>query len=217
MRVFFWRLAAGLLLVCLLLSGGVVGSLHLRPYHDADLVALLVPPPDCPPPCWLGVPANIASLSEAVALLEDEPRLTYQIGDGVNQSRNVVRWWWRGDRRTIAGYLQWHGQSVSVTFGVPLADLWLLLGDPDASFLADMTMYDEYGRRRPFPANHTAYYVETGLIVNTRSGCLYFWDETAWVRFHRDAATRLPHPTDDLSAQRAIACQALRRRLERTE
>jgi len=64
--------------------------IRAQPYHGDALTQFLLPPADCPVPCFLGVRPGVTTASEAFALLEAHPWIDRIEPSGVTQIYRAV-------------------------------------------------------------------------------------------------------------------------------
>jgi hypothetical protein len=138
-----------LIVLALRLSGALVvlltaaiGLMRVQPEEDAALRAFLMPPPNCPSPCWQGIQLGAMSMEQADAMLRahpwvDEVRFVERI--------DALSWRWNGSQPT---FLTMERAFLSVTAdhmiggatvetSIPVGTLMLMLGQPETIYVLD--------------------------------------------------------------------------------
>lgn len=116
-----------------------------------ELRALITPPEGCPMPCWAGIQPDVTPLLDALTLLAAHPwvgRISNQahpvyLGHGLVVT-GTVTWDWNGTQPGILTDTRFNVLSVQsgivtdiqIDSHALLGDLWLLLGQPDASVIS---------------------------------------------------------------------------------
>mgnify|MGYP000200345054 CR=1 FL=1 len=149
-----------LTLILVLVTAGVIGVIHLQPYDDTPLRALLVPPDACPLDCLLRIQPGKTTAAQALAVLRDHPWVA-QVKDNPYQ----IAWMWSGAQSDLIdsdlfGRIRVNPetrivQDITVQTRIPIGSLWLLLGTPEAGGVSG---YERY-------LFHTAFYVDEGMVV----------------------------------------------------
>ncbi len=158
----------------------MVTLIRAQPRDDNALRAFLAPPETCPLPCWQGVRPGVTSLEQAMALMREHP----WVGEmNFAQRIDALYWRWNDDQpafvdRDRRGFLSVRADgiisNVMLYTEIPVGDLILLLGQPDAIY--------------SFANNDLIIvYEQESLEVFTRHECPFnverFWSTPASVRW----------------------------------
>ena len=146
-----------------------------QPYDDRDVRAALLPPAECAAPCFLGIRPGDTSAGAALSILENHAWVRR-----LNIMDNPVSWEWSGAQpvwidgsvpghivteRFIAENREDGVTSVYVQTRLTLAEVYMLLGQPDQSWFR---MADEPLGVQP---QHTVYYGRYRLQVTSPLRC----------------------------------------------
>lgn len=131
----------GLALTALFVA--LLGALHLQPYDDSGLRALVTPPDDCAAPCFMGIQPGITRAGEAVALLWAHEWVGEVREFTSPRGRRTIYWTWSGqqpdlinpERRGFLIVYQDIVRDVRVHTLAPLHHALLLYGAPDYGYV----------------------------------------------------------------------------------
>lgn len=169
-RVMF-KIAFVMAFVVGLLFAASMSIIHAQPYDDQAIRAFLMPPEDCPAPCWQGIQPGAMTASDASSLLETQPWV-----DNVNVyvDLNVMAWVWTGEQPTWISSLEsgvvsfnLRGvQTIRLRTTLRFGDVWLALGQPDRNVVR-LT-----GSTRIAGVEHNASYFDGSLhAIRPRLDC----------------------------------------------
>ncbi|RMF79981.1 MAG: hypothetical protein D6737_09655 [Chloroflexi bacterium] len=140
-----------------------IGLIHARPHDEPALRQFLIPPDDCPAPCWEGIRPGVSTVDEALYILRNHPWVR-DIEAGSGESYLIH---WNGSQpafidATQPGILSVQ-EAVVMRIRLParvsFADVWLAFDAPSqGSYLCHRRVW-------PRPVVHFAAYPETGFVV----------------------------------------------------
>jgi hypothetical protein len=90
------------------LFASAIGLIRAQPYDDSQLTAILEPPPDCPPPCFLGIRPGQTDVYDALGILRNHDWVEAVDVTYYNRTAGagVILWTWAEPRpdwtRTLA-------------------------------------------------------------------------------------------------------------------
>lgn len=167
-----------------------IGLVRAQPYENEAARALLLPPSNCPAPCWQGIRPDDTSIEEAFALLRAHPWVA-----AIDQRLYDIytaNWRWSAQRPPLIQetnsntlWFSSHGRvaSVEIMTHIRLGDARLLLGRPawtsraslGSQMLQVADFYPQYHMivfySLPCPASVDALWrVEVGLLWQDISG-----------------------------------------------
>lgn len=132
------KLTVGLVMVLT----AAAGLIRAQPYDDGSLRALLNPPLDCAPPCFMGIQPGKTTSGAAMRALQNHPWVGQSpvIMRSVYDRRTfIIQWMWSGEQPDVID-TRWQGtinvaqnlvQNIRVRTTIPLGNVWLALGDTD--------------------------------------------------------------------------------------
>jgi len=160
-----------------------VALIRARPYDDGKLRAFLALLDSCPSPCFMGIRPGETTAVEAIGILENhkwvarlsgvDPRLFERPADMGNLAIPVIYWNWDQARPSwidaTGGGELWSAASRRVQFmkintTFLTGDIWLTLGEPDATDIVWMPSAAGHRRWR------YAYWYETGGVLLITEG-----------------------------------------------
>jgi hypothetical protein len=174
------RLLRRLTLALLVVFTGAIGLIRAQPYDDGGLETLLIPPENCPRPCWQGIRPGRTLTQEALALLKAHPWIDRV--ELVTNDMYEIRWSGRQPAMIDADY---HGvlvtrgdfvTQVRVPVRASFGDVWLRFDQPQ---------YGGMSRMFSRPIAYLTHYADAGFTVRTPVHCPLriqtFWQEQAYV------------------------------------
>ena len=185
----------------------LAGILRAGATDDEGLRAFLLPPEDCPAPCWQGIRPGVSSADEAEMLLLKNAWVT-----AVNRASTHISWRWSGSQ---PAYIDANAQGIlylanervatlSVGLSVPFGEIWTLLGVPHSAIMVrpvsrstayQIANYSPLGveivsslrcpaRPAAFWAGETALRLGTHTFSEAMNGIRYdIFDEPGWWRW----------------------------------
>ncbi|MFN8452562.1 MAG: hypothetical protein U0521_29140 [Anaerolineae bacterium] len=194
------RLIALLAVGLALAFAAVLAAAQAQPLDD-DLRAFLLPPENCPAPCWEGVRPGVTTLDEAVALLEANPwvgrvvvrqnaTFTFLYVEWSDQAPAFVE---NADSQ-LPTYLWVRNdiiQLILIPTRIPFGEIWLRLGAPSrGSFAVSGYRHSLTLGNRP-NTRHVALYYDGQVTVDTRVYCpvslALFWSAPATITYSAPA------------------------------
>lgn len=166
-------------ILCLvLIFASVMLLIRTQPYQDGGLSAFLLPPDDCPAPCWSGIRPGETTLTDSSALLQNNLQIksveaispaTAWLRLSANiplVERARVNLW--EENRDVVGRIE------LLDTGLSMSDLQLILGAPTRVFLAD----SRQDKTSELTALYTQYYLYvTVTITRCASSPAQFWQQ----------------------------------------
>lgn len=163
--------------ICLLLMfSSAILLIRAQPYQDGGLSAFLLPPDDCPTPCWSGIRPGETTVTGGSTLLNNNLHiktidaispatawLRFSASIPVIQRARVNLW---EENRGIVGRIE------LLDTGLSMSDLQLLLGAPTRVFLAD-SRQDNTSQLTVLYPNYDLYVTVT--ITRCASSPAHFW------------------------------------------
>jgi hypothetical protein len=124
----------------LLLFTATILLIHLQPYDDTELRALLTPPDGCPAPCFMGIRPGVTSADEAEQILKAHPWIKY-VPARPRYNGYTIEFIWNGkqpkwignDSLTGVGIVNGKVTNISLYLNRPLGEFQLVYGPPDWS------------------------------------------------------------------------------------
>jgi hypothetical protein len=119
----------------------MLAVVRARATPDDALETLLLPPPACQPPCWMGIRAGVTSADEAEAILRAHPWVT-----SINRTALNISWRWNGAQppeiaADAQGLIYLRGAAAPIVSTLRIAlntqfgDVWALFGAPGSAAL----------------------------------------------------------------------------------
>ena len=205
------RLAIGLTLMFLL----PILAIHTRPYDGRVIRALLLPPAGCAAPCFRGLRPGYTTLSEAMAYFQGRPEIYFFV-ERSSPVQDTALLNWRDTWTGYSGALHFiDGRLVELTLsGLHLDQIWLALGEPNGTQMADEMIYIDEQRFILRPTVNIGFYTANEFRLNFASACPDFWDQSAYITMGQAVVPEKLNNAVSLGEQRQIVCEkerALRR------
>ena len=159
------------MLALTLLFGAAIGSIRAQPDDAAYRQAVrdfLLPPLDCPSPCWQGIRPGITTLNEALELLDSRGWTgTINFHRGMAMDTGLLLMEWSGQQPAFIDPEQpalfWIEANIvermAVRMNIPYADAWRSLSMPERGAVS-------IGSTSPPIFNHYAGYHDTAAGVD---------------------------------------------------
>lgn len=189
------------------------------PAFDAGgLIHLITPSDDCRQPCFLGIRPGETTLRSAALLLQDHDEVRFLVLNEDYSNHNTqsrIVWEYQLPDGVLEGHIfaeNFIVQRVSI-YDIPLADVWLALGQPDASRFIGEDGIDTFGNPIYNPVMHIGFYGAFNLRMISPAACGSYWLENAQLSLTPDnRAVNLDIPADEdrMTMFRQQACYAWR-------
>jgi hypothetical protein len=165
--------------VCLLLTfSSAILLIRAQPYQDGGLSAFLLPPDDCPAPCWSGIRPGETTVTGSSALLHNN--LQIKTVDAISPATAWLRLsasipvierarvnLWEENRGVV-------GRIELLDTGLSMSDLQLLMGAPTRVLLAD-SRQDNTSQLTALYPSYDLYVTVT--IIRRASSPAHFWQQ----------------------------------------
>ncbi|MBZ0292525.1 MAG: hypothetical protein K8L99_08140 [Anaerolineae bacterium] len=205
-----WFLRVALLLGLLL--GGAIAATRLRAGDDT-LRLFLLPPEGCAVPCFMGIRPGETRVEAVLRLFDQMPAMSYVVeGDVFDEDSEWVRvnWTYQQPQTIMRGNVYFTRQIARhvTIYDIPLGEIWLALGPPDATQAVTQVLY-EGGFPILIPSMHTAYYDAYRLRVDAPVNCGSFWEINTQISVG-DYQRRQDSYVERVADHRLQACAASR-------
>jgi hypothetical protein len=176
----YWlRFVALLTALCLV----PVVIIRAQPYENHDLRAFLLPPEDCPAPCFMGIRPGVTTAREALAILEahewvemvwkDHEAITGISSDSSVAPQAEISWTWqhtapRWINKNIRGWIglrRGYVNVMAVDTRLRFGETLLVLGRPDKQAVRIFNGFKERSYRV------SAWYLNAGTVISTGGVC----------------------------------------------
>jgi hypothetical protein len=166
-------------ILCLvLIFASMILLIRTQPYQDGGLSAFLLPPDNCPAPCWSGIRPGETTLTGTSTLLQNNLQiktveaispatawLRFSAAMPLIQRARVNLW---EENRGVVGRIE------LLDTGLSMSDLQLLLGAPTRVFLAD-SRQDNTSQLTALYSGYDLYVTVT--ITRCASSPAHFWQQ----------------------------------------
>jgi hypothetical protein len=189
-----------------------------QPYDSGLLTSLLTPTQNCPTPCFLGVRPGETTVNTAGALLLSEPAVRFSMYSdqfNVHNAHQRIEWEYRQPNRVVHGNMYVEDSIVRrvTIYDIPLAEVWLSIGQPDLSYEISGSQISPTGQVIDSPVMHVSYYTDWDVRVDVMAGCANLWRDDVQMNVTANGSSLKSDPSlreSDMIDFRQQTCRALR-------
>ena len=116
-----------------------IAIINAQPYDDRELRSILIPPDDCPAPCFMGIRPGVTSFDQAINILQSHEWIAQmQLTKRYNNRWTYAFWEWSGSqarlpqtnyRNSLSAGIEASGDMTIHTAITPI-EIWWLYGPP---------------------------------------------------------------------------------------